>query len=164
MSSTPSLPTDKPEVAFLLAQLGAHAATLFAEKLKPIKLTPPQAGILRLINCESGISQQRLAKLLGMYASRMVAVLDEMERLKLVERKASPNDRRFYALHLTERGKEKLQAIGKVAREHREALCAALSAEERDTLALLLKKIAEQQQLTPGVHPGYRQIGQPKCR
>ena len=59
-----------------------------------------------------------------MYACRMVAVLDEMERLKLVERKASPNDRRFYALHLTERGKEKLQAIGKVAREHREAMCA----------------------------------------
>jgi hypothetical protein len=55
-----------------------------------------------------------------------------------------------------------LQAIGKVAREHREALCGALSAEERNTLALLLQKIAEQQQLTPGVHPGYRQIGQPK--
>ena len=113
MSSTPSLPTDKPEVAFLLAQLGAHAATLFAEKLKPIKLTPPQAGILRLINCESGISQQRLAKLLGMYASRMVAVLDEMERLKLVERKASPNDRRFYALHLTEREKRNCRRSGK---------------------------------------------------
>jgi hypothetical protein len=33
--------------AFLLAQVGAHAAKQFAEHLSPLNLSPPHAGILR---------------------------------------------------------------------------------------------------------------------
>jgi DNA-binding MarR family transcriptional regulator len=146
-------------VAFLLAQVGAHAAARFAEHLEPLKLIPPHAGILRAISRECGISQQSLAKFLGMFPSRMVLVLDEMERAGLIERKAKAADRRTYALHLTARGKDKLEAIGRVAREHQEALCAGLSASEREMLAQFLSRIADQQGLTPGVHPGFRQKG-----
>jgi hypothetical protein len=51
-----------------------------------------------------------------------------------------------------------LEEIGHVAQQHQEALCAALSLEERNKLAELLRKIADQQGLTPMVHPGYRWI------
>lgn len=159
MSRVPSTSAHTVGVDFLLAQIGAHAATLFAKRLKPLKLTPAHAGILRIINAENGISQKGVAKRLGMYESRLVSVLDEMQRMNLVERKASPNDRRFYALHLTARGKKKLQAIAEVAQDHRAALCSGLTEKETDTLWVLLDKIAQQQRLTPGVHPGYREIG-----
>jgi DNA-binding MarR family transcriptional regulator len=159
MSSACSATSPKAGPAFLLAQVGAHAAAKFAARLEPLKLSPAQAGILRAISGERGISQQGLAGLLGMFASRLVLVLDEMERAGLVERKASAKDRRTYALHLTARGKEKLEAIGRVAREHQDALCVALDQTERAALASLLSKIATQQGLTPGVHPGYRNIG-----
>jgi hypothetical protein len=46
-----------------------------------------------------------------------------------------------------------------VARAHQDDLCAALSETERTRLRELLEKIASQQELTPGVHPGYRKIG-----
>jgi len=46
--------------------------------------------------------------------------------------------------------------IGRVEREHQDALCAALSPREREQLADLLFRVAEQQGLTPGVHPGFR--------
>ncbi|HVH89139.1 MAG TPA: hypothetical protein VM912_20650, partial [Terriglobales bacterium] len=52
--------------------------------------------------------------------------------------------------------------IGKVAREHQDALLSALSGEERDELATLLRKIADQQGLARGVHPGYQRLGRPK--
>jgi hypothetical protein len=52
--------------------------------------------------------------------------------------------------------------IGRIAREHDEALCAALNENERETLARLLSRIAEEQQLKPGVHPGYRRLGEEK--
>jgi DNA-binding MarR family transcriptional regulator len=146
-------------VAFLLAQVGAHAADKFAERLGTLKLTPAHAGILRAISRAQGISQQALAQHLGMFPSRLVLVLDELERLGLVERKPSARDRRRYAMHLTARGKVRLEAIGRVAREHHEALCAALNPAERETLASLLSRIAGQQHLTPGVHPGYRKLG-----
>jgi len=45
------------------------------------------------------------------------------------------------------------------AREHEDALCAVLTATERDQLSSLLRRIAGEQGLTAGVHPGYRQLG-----
>jgi DNA-binding MarR family transcriptional regulator len=144
--------------AFLLAQVGAHAASKFAERLAPLGLTPPDAGILRLLRVTAGLSQQELAAKLGIHPSRLVALLDELEQKDLVERKSNPDDRRQYSLHLTEKGEKKLEEIGHVAQRHQEALCAALSLEECAKLAELLRKIADQQGLTPGVHPGYRWI------
>lgn len=164
MSRTLSAPSSieshcAPGVAFLLSQIGAHAASRFAARLAPLKLAPCHAGILRAISMDSGISQQKLAKLLGMFPSRLVLVLDEMEKAGLVERKASAADRRTYALQLTRKGQERLEAIGRIAREHQEELCAALKQNECETLATLLSRIAQHQHLTPGVHPGYKQLG-----
>ena len=144
--------------AFLLAQVGAHAASKFAERMGALGLTSPDAGILRLLRLTAGLSQQELAAKLGIHPSRLVALLDELERKALVERKSNPDDRRQYSLHLTEKGTKTLEEIGHVAQQHQEALCAALTLEERDKLAELLRKIADQQGLSPMVHPGYRWI------
>jgi DNA-binding MarR family transcriptional regulator len=145
-------------VHFLLAQIGAHATAKFAERLETLHLTPPQAGILGMINRKDGLSQQTLADLLGMFPSRLVLMLDELQASGLIERRAHTTDRRTYALHLTANGKKALQAIGRIARQHEEAVCAALNENERQILASLLSRIAEEQQLRPGVHPGYRRL------
>ena len=150
---------ERGEPAFLLAQLGAHAASQFAEKLKVLDLAPADAGILRLLRVASGLSQQELAGKLGIHPSRLVAILDNLEKRGYLERRPNPDDRRLYSLHLTKSGEEVLGRIGKVAREHQDALLAALSNEERAALGSLLLKVADQQGLTRGVHPGYRQMG-----
>jgi DNA-binding MarR family transcriptional regulator len=155
MSSDQSSELPTTGVDFLLAQVGAHAAAKFAERLEPLKLRPAQAGILWAISREDGLSQQALADLLGMFPSRLVVVLDEMEQAGLVQRKPSATDRRIYALHLTVRGKKTMQAVGRVVHQHQAALCAALNTEERQMLVHLLTRIAEEQQLRPGIHPGY---------
>lgn len=144
------------EPAFLLAQLGAHAASQFAERLKVIDLAPPDAGILRLLRVAAGLSQQELATKLKIHPSRLVAILDNLEKGGLVERRANSDDRRLYSLHLTTSGEAALGTIARVAQEHQEALLSALSKEERDTLAAFLLRVADQQGLTRGVHPGYR--------
>ncbi|HZS28149.1 MAG TPA: MarR family transcriptional regulator [Candidatus Angelobacter sp.] len=141
---------------FLLAQIGGHAAAKFAERLAPLKLTPADAGILRFVRNSPGISQQELSTRLGIHPSRLVAILDVLEESRFVERRANVDDRRQYSLHITGEGEEVLQRIGKVAREHQEALLAALSAQERTLLTELLQKIAEEQRLQPGIHPGYK--------
>ena len=74
--------------AFLLAQVGAHAASKFKERIAAIGLTPPDAGILRLLALTQGINQQDLSAKLGIHPSRLVAILDELERRELLERKA----------------------------------------------------------------------------
>jgi DNA-binding MarR family transcriptional regulator len=153
---------EKGQPAFLLAQLGAHAASQFAERLRVLELTPPDAGILRLLRVAAGMSQQELATKLLIHPSRLVAILDNLEKRGLVERRANPDDRRLYSLHLTKGGRELLESIGKVAREHQDALLTALSKEERNELAALLHRVADQQGLVRGVHPGYQRLGSPR--
>lgn len=146
-------------VAFLLAQLGAHAAGAFAERIGRLGLTPPQAGVLRRLGQLSGQSQRELADALGMHAPRLVVLIDELEGRGLVTRARDPDDRRNYAISLTERGGRELAKLGVVAREHELAITAALDDEERVQLLELLRRMADQQELRPGVHPGFRGIG-----
>jgi DNA-binding MarR family transcriptional regulator len=146
-------------VAFLLAQIGAHAAAAFAERIRPLGLTPPQAGVLRRLAQVPGQSQRGLADALGMHAPRLVALIDELEERGLVGRERDPDDRRNYAISLTYGGRRALAGLNRVAREHELAVTASLTDEERAQLRLLLARVAEEQHLAPGVHPGFRRMG-----
>jgi DNA-binding MarR family transcriptional regulator len=144
--------------AFLLTQLGTHAAQRYAERVGEHGLTPPQTGILRLLRTSAGMSQQQLAKTLGMMPSRVVVLIDELEAMNLVERTRHGTDRRRNALALTKQGDAALRTIAREARAHEDEITTALSDGERATLVDLLTRIADQQGLTPGVHPGYRTL------
>ena len=108
--------------AFLLAQIGAHAAAQFGERLKGLRLTRPHAGILRLIGLTPGLSQQELARRLAILPSQLVALLDELQERGLIERRPDATDRRTYALHLTASGRDVREQIGRIAREHDDAV------------------------------------------
>jgi DNA-binding MarR family transcriptional regulator len=162
--SKPSSPNLAAGLSFLLSQVGAHSSTRFAERLEPLEIKPAHVGMLRVIGQTDGLSQQALGEKLGVFPSRLVAVLDELERRGLVERRDSPGDRRSYALYLTRVGRDVLEQIGRVAREHQDALCASLNDAERAHLAELLTRIAAEQHLTPGVHPGFRKLADGECK
>ena len=123
---------------------------------------PRHAGILRILNSTPAITQQ-LATILGMVPSRLVVFVDEMEERGLIERRENPDDRRDDPLHITEKGRSTLKTIARVSREHSQALFVAISEDEQRQLATLLQRIADQQGLTRGVHPGYRHSGQNEC-
>ena len=153
--------SDNPagSLPFLLAQVGAHAAMKFAERLERLDLSPPHAGLLGMLRRSGGKSQQDVAESLGMHPSRMVAIVDELENKGLLERRANPDDRRVYALFLTPAGEKALRDIARLNGEHLEALCAALDASEREQLASLLSRIAREQGLRAGVHPAFARLG-----
>lgn len=144
--------------AFLLAQLGTHAAQLFAQRIARLDLTPAQAGLLRLLAHTPGRSQRELADVLGMPPSRFVPFADDLERRGLIERRRNLSDRRLYALFLTEDGTEQLSRLGADAAAHEEQICAALTPSEHQELIDLLRRLAQQQGLSPGIHPGYRSM------
>jgi DNA-binding MarR family transcriptional regulator len=141
------------EPGFLLSQVAAHSASGFAKRLEPLGFKPAYFGILRIIEKFDGLSQQALGEKLGMFASRLVGLLDEMEKLGLVERRNSPSDRRTYALFLTAVGKEAVTQLTLVSRQHQDKVFAALEPHERELLTKFLQRIATEQGLTAGVHP-----------
>lgn len=145
--------------AFLVTQLGGLAAAGFAERLAPLGLNPAHAGLLRAIGAEPGRSQQAVAAQLGLLPSRLVLLVDELERDGLLERHRNVTDRRHYALHLTPAGQDRLGEIGKLAHRHGSDLLAPLNEDDRATLGRLLGQLAAAHGLSPGVHPGYRSLG-----
>src|SRR5262252_218173 len=130
-------PKRRGTTAFLLAQVGAHAAGQFGERLKTLRLLRPHAGILRLIGVSPGLSQQELGRRLAILPSQLVALLDELQERGMIERRQDPTDRRTYALHLTASGRNITEEIGRIAREHDDAICVALHSNERQQLHAL---------------------------
>jgi DNA-binding MarR family transcriptional regulator len=147
------------QLAFLIAQIGALAAMRFAERVETAGVTPPQAGLLRVVAAEPGRTQQAVAGQLGLLPSRLVILIDELEGRGLVERRRDPHDRRNSALYVTDAGKATLQDIGRAAQAHGDDLLAPLTKADRATLSDLLGRLAAHHGLTSDVHPGYRRLG-----
>ena len=144
--------------AFLLAQLGAHAARRFAERVAELDLEPPHVGILRTIAQRPPMNQRTLADLLSIAPAKLVELLDRLEKKDLLERVDHPEDRRSYALRLTAKGARMLESIKTAARDHDNEICKGLDKDERAKLHELLVRVADENGLVPGVHPGFRNV------
>src|SRR4030095_9674214 len=149
----------KPNAAFLLSQVGAHSAEVWAGLLEPLHLSPAHSGIIWLLSRAPGIRQHEMASTLRMHPSRLVGLLDDLEKRGLVERRDQAHDRRVYALHLTKAGDGVFDQIRDLAAKHEAMICAGLSEAECRRLADFLQRIADARQLTLGVHPGFRWLG-----
>ena len=109
--------------------------------------------LLRLA-ANQGRSQQAIAEMIGVNATRMVFLVDELEKLGLVERRRNPADRRSHALYLTSAGTAIVDRVRAIAAEHEAALSAGLTAREQEQLIGLLRRIAAEQGLPRGGMPG----------
>jgi DNA-binding MarR family transcriptional regulator len=140
--------------AFLLVQVGFHAARRFEERLAPLGIQPRHVGLLRLVAATEGQSQQALAERLHLPKSRMVWLVDDLEQHGLIERRRNPADRRAYALYLTPRGRRVVDEAMEVSAVHETDLLGSLQPTEREELAALLRRVAADQGILGTVLPG----------
>jgi DNA-binding MarR family transcriptional regulator len=141
-------------LAFLLSQVGIYAARQFSERIGEIGLHPALFRVLNLVDAAEGRSQQAIGQAIEVPASRMVALVDELAELGLVERRPDPSDRRVRALHLTAKGRKTLARGREIARDHEEELTRGMPAADRERLTKLLQKIVDEQTIGRGIHPG----------
>lgn len=142
-----------PGAAYLLSQVGAHSSRRWHERLEPIGLDPRSVLVLRHVGAEEGRTQASLSVSLAVPPSRIVGIVDELERRGLLERRANPSDRRAHALWLTDRGGRVLREVMAVSRAHEADICAGLSERDRRQLIVLLSVIVSEQGLARGGHP-----------
>jgi DNA-binding MarR family transcriptional regulator len=105
-------------------------------------LSPGRVGLLITIEANPGMTQSRLAEMVGRDRSTMAGVLDELEAKALIERRRGA-DRRTNGLWLTRAGRA---LLGRAVREiaaHERRIAARLNAAERKQLLDLLGRIAE---------------------
>jgi DNA-binding MarR family transcriptional regulator len=144
-------------IAFRLSSLGYTVSRGFGKALAPLQLEPSEFAVLRSVGFNEGRSQQALAEQLRISPSRMVAIVDELESRKLLERRPNPTDRRARSLYLTKDGQKLLERGFAVARAFEERVSGGLSDVEIDQFVDLLDRVAESLELAPGAHPALRE-------
>jgi DNA-binding MarR family transcriptional regulator len=147
-------PDDGEGFALLLVQLGFHLARAFSERLAPLGLEPRQFGMLTRLAANEGRSQQAIGELMGLNPTRMVFLVDDLERTGLVERRRNPADRRSHALYLTDLGRARLDEARQASAGSRELVGASLTEQERRQLTGLLRRLADEQGIAEGRLPG----------
>jgi DNA-binding MarR family transcriptional regulator len=89
----------------------------------------------------------------GIHRNAMVAVIDTLERDGFVKRMSHPEDRRAFAVTLTDKARSLLPDLDAAGQALEETVTATLSAADRDMLRKLLQRVAAGAGLIPGVHP-----------
>ncbi|TDV56565.1 MarR family winged helix-turn-helix transcriptional regulator [Actinophytocola oryzae] len=140
---------------FNLAHRYARAATNRA--LRELGLDLRHLGVLGQLAQLGPVPQQALVDRLQLDKSSMVYVIDELERQGLAERRRSEEDRRRYAVHLTELGRTRLGEATTVSAEAMADLLTPFTAAEREQLHELLTRFvahAATPVRTAGARPG----------
>jgi len=141
-------------LSFLVSQVGARSAQLFAERLAPLGVSPRAFGVLSNLSSTGGQSQQQLADTLGIHRNNMVGLIDEMEAAGWVRRHRSQRDRRAFDVRLTRGGSALVARINKLIPVLDGKVGQGLTGSEQHTLVALLQKMASTLDLRPGIHPG----------
>ena len=96
---------------------------------------------LGLIVGNPGISQNELARVLGVDKSIIVALMHELERLGWARRMRSETDRRFHALQATSEGKAELERLAGRVKQFEDQLLSDIPPSELDHLRDLLDRM-----------------------
>ncbi|GAB2597915.1 MarR family winged helix-turn-helix transcriptional regulator [Kribbella endophytica] len=97
--------------------------------------------VLKMLSEVGPTSQQALSEGLRIDRSVMVTICDELERTSCVRRERNPQDRRSYAVTLTETGRARLKEADAAVPEFLDRTFEPLSAAERRQLSALLGKL-----------------------
>lgn len=113
----------------------------FLRSMEGTGMRPVLFGMLSVIDANPGISQSMLGRTLGVQRANMVPLANDLVDRGLVERRMAPNDKRAFALRLTDTGRALLgECLGRVHSHEGRAL-EKLSPAERTQLLDLLAKI-----------------------
>jgi DNA-binding MarR family transcriptional regulator len=121
-----------------LAHRYARAASNRALQAHQVELR--HLGVLGVLAEAGPLSQRALVDRLQMDKSSMVYIIDELERQGLAQRRRDPRDRRIYAVHLTDRGHDRLAAAAQTTSEVMTELLSPFTADERRRLHDLLAR------------------------
>jgi MarR family transcriptional regulator for hemolysin len=106
---------------------------------------------------DAELTQTQLAGLIGLDKTTMVVTVDELERLGLAERVASPTDRRARVIRVTDAGRARIAEGQAIVAAVQADVLDALPDTERDAfVGSLLKLVSGRLASAPECHPPLR--------
>jgi DNA-binding MarR family transcriptional regulator len=129
-----------------LAGYNARRATLaiigqFMTHMAVYDLRPVDFSVMSLIIHNAGITSRQLCSALGLLPPNLVAIINNLEKRELIERRPHPTDGRAMGLHPSSKGRELMKEAEQTAARLEQDATRQLTAAELKTLLRLLKKI-----------------------
>ena len=90
------------ELLTLLTETQAAMSRLFTQRAGHLGLTRPQWRVLTGLYRHDGLTQSQLAEMTLIARSPLGKIVDQLEAMGFVERRADPHDRRVNRLHTTD--------------------------------------------------------------
>lgn len=106
------------------------------------QLTVSQFGILESLAMLGPISQKELATRILKSPGNITTIINNLEKAGLVIRVLSSQDKRYYAIHLTDKGRRLIDRLLPVHAEILRNRLGVLTEEEQQTLGGLLEKLS----------------------
>lgn len=128
---------------FFIRRLQQIAVALFLEETQAHGITPVQYAALTAAQRQPGLDQRTLAATIGFDTSTIGGVIDRLEKRGLIERQASPTDRRVRLLHVTGAGAELLDAVVPGMLKAQQRILAPLPPADRARFLEMLKTVVE---------------------
>lgn len=142
IASTPLVPGSMSDHTLcLLLRLGRAAFQQTDSRLSGLGLRVRHYSVLQALADRGPLPQNKLGKYLGIDAATMVACIDGLEQMRLVERHKDADDRRRYLVALTEEGERAVDQANLTITAAEDSALADLSAEDRAALLHLLQTI-----------------------
>lgn len=111
------------------------------ESIRTFKLTSAQFAVIEALGHLGDMTVGKLCEKMLVTGGNMTLVLDNLEKLELVQRVKNPKDRRALNITLTDKGKRLFEEIFVMHAENIEETMSVLSEEEQQQLGGLLKKL-----------------------
>lgn len=115
----------------------------FGEVCEDLGISPGLFAVLAIVERNPGLTQTAVAQALGNDRSAMVAAVDKLEGKNLLERRPAINDRRSYALFMTDEGARFFEnAVERVSRYEDEMAKCLDGEQEKQWLLNALERLA----------------------
>lgn len=132
-------------LAYLLARASFIVSNEFHARLGDWDLTVPEWRVLACLMDVEGLSVGELAAMALMKQPRLTKVLDRMERDGLLQRRATSGDRRRVTIHLTAKGRARVEPVQRAAKAHEAEVLKQFTDEERATIKYALDLLIDRQ-------------------
>lgn len=138
----PSLAGLEQLVGYVIRRAQVAIFEDFNERMAEFGITTTTFTVLRLTRDNPGLNQRSLATALGAETSRMVLIIDELERRGILSRLASTLDRRARAIYLTAEGRKLLKTLEKRVAVHERMFAKRLRGGDKKELLRMLRNLA----------------------
>jgi DNA-binding MarR family transcriptional regulator len=118
-------------------------------ELRALGLEPPHYLVLATVAEQGPRSQLALGGCAAINRTKMVELIDDLERLGLVQRRQDPADRRAYQIHLTEAGAACRRRADACRAAVEAAWLRALTPQEQPLFRDLLARLAANPPVSP---------------